>query len=401
MNQFQSTAEIAFWLCLGTVCYAYIGYPLLLMIWSRCRRCRCDPRGEKPQSISVVMAVYNEEAIVEARVRELLEAAASCGGAFEVIVVSDGSTDRTAERAREATEGGVRVLELPANAGKAVALTHGCQAARHEILLFADVRQTWERDAVRQLIDNFRDPSIGAVGGDLVVQSRGGVIGGVCLYWRLEKWLRRQESRIHSTVGVTGAICAVRRELFRPIPRGTILDDVYWPLQVVLQGYRVVHESKARAHDRLPEHGRDEFRRKVRTLSGNFQLLSRLPQTLLPWRNPVWIQFVSHKLLRLVIPWALLAMLVCLVILPGSLYHCLLAAQAGFYAVGLFGLSGAPGSRLRVPSVFASFLVLNAAAWLGFWVWATGKTARSWRKVFYEIAPCDQRAGVESEAILR
>jgi poly-beta-1,6-N-acetyl-D-glucosamine synthase len=401
MDLLWSSAEVAFWLCLGTVCYAYIGYPLVLIIWNCCRPQRSRPLGERPRSVSVVMSLYNEEAAVEARVRELLNAAASFGGEFEVIVVSDGSTDRTAERARAAALGGLRVLELPANAGKAAALTLGCESARHEILLFTDVRQMWEPDAVQHLIERFRDPSVGAVSGDLVVGTRSGVIGGVCLYWRHEKWLRRQESRIHSTVGVTGAISAVRRELFRPIPRGTILDDVYWPLQVVLQGYRVVHESKARAHDLLPEQARDEFRRKVRTLSGNFQLVSRLPQAFLPWRNPVWFQFLSHKLLRLVVPWALLAALVLSVLLREPLYLGLLAAQLAFYAVGLFGLTKAPGSCLRVPSVIASFLVLNAAAWLSFWVWATGKAARSWRKVLYQVAPREQARMVDSEGVLR
>src|SRR5438132_2819396 len=119
-------------------------------------------------------------------------------------------------------------------------------------------------------------------------------------------------------VGATGAISALRRELFRPIPAGTIVDDVYWPLQVALQGFRVVLDPRALAYDRLPERTRDEFRRKVRTLSGNLQLVARLPETLLPWRNPVWFQFVSHKLLRLVVPWALLGLLATSALLPGS-----------------------------------------------------------------------------------
>ena len=109
---------------------------------------------------------------------------------------------------------------------------------------------------------------------------------------------------MHVIVGVTGAISAVRRELFRPIPSGTLLDDVYWPLLVAMQGYRVIHEPRARAYDRLPERPLDEFQRKLRTLTGNFQLVARLPQALLPWRNPIWFQFLSHKLLRLLMPWA-------------------------------------------------------------------------------------------------
>src|SRR5262249_54665110 len=188
----------------------------------------------------------------------------------------------------------------------------------HDILVFADARQRWDPLALRMLLENFADPEVGAVSGDLVVESAPGVMGGVGLYWRYEKWLRKKESQIHSTTGVTGAICAVRRALFPGGPPGTLLDDVYWPLCVVMGGHRVVHDKRAVAYDRLPERARDEFRRKVRTLTGCFQIVTRLPQTLLPWRNPVWVQFVSHKLLRLAVPWALLAMLLGSAVLPGG-----------------------------------------------------------------------------------
>src|SRR5262249_22324823 len=155
-----------------------------------------------------------------------------------------------------------------------------------------------------------------------------GVMAGVGLYWRVEKCLRKLESRLHSMVGVTGAICAVRRELFRPVPPGTLLDDVYWPMQVALQGHRVVHDERAHADARLPEKARDEFRRKVRTLSGNFQLVARLPETLAPWRNPLCWQFISHKLMRLAVPWALLAMLILSWFLPEPVYEAAFWIQA-------------------------------------------------------------------------
>src|SRR5207248_11746164 len=186
----------------------------------------------------------------------------------------------------------------------------GCAAAAGDVLVFADVRQTWAPDALARLLENFADPSVGAATGNLVIERAPGVLDGVGLYWCFEKWLRERESRFASMVGATGAISALRRELFRPIPGGTVLDDAYWPLQVALQGFRVVLDPRAIAHDRLPERTRDEFRRKVRTLSGNFQLVGRLPAALLPWRNPVWLQLVSHKLLRLLVPWLLVPLLV-------------------------------------------------------------------------------------------
>jgi hypothetical protein len=208
-------------------------------------------------------------------------------------------------------------------------------------------------------------------------------MAGVGLYWRFEKWLRRTESRFDSMVSVTGCIAAVRRDLFPVIPAGTILDDVYWPLAVAMAGHRVVHEERARAFDRLPEKARDEFRRKVRTLAGNFQLITLLPSALLPWRNRVLWQFVSHRVLRLIVPWALLVAFVAALLVPGLVYRLAFLSQAVFYLLGVAGCLPGVGARSRIASAIASFLVLNAAAWFAFWVWACGFSSRSWAKIAY------------------
>jgi len=175
----------------------------------------------------------------------------------------------------------------------------------------------------------------------------------------------------------------VRRGLFAPIPTGTVLDDVYWPLCVAMQGYRVVHEERAIAYDSLPPTAACEFRRKVRTLAGNFQLLGRLPRALAPWLNPVAWQLVSRKLLRLAVPWALLVMLACSAILPGALYFNLLGWRRLGYGVGLLGLFPAISTRSRLASAASSFLVLNSAAAVALWVWLRRQTTRSWTKVTY------------------
>ncbi|MDB5332044.1 MAG: glycosyl transferase [Phycisphaerales bacterium] len=380
----------AFWLCAACVVYAYVAYPLFIFAVSakRGRPVRLGPA--RVTSVSVVIAAHNEQASIGRRMRELAAMVTATGLEGEVIVVSDGSTDATADIARKPLPGAappVRVVELPSRQGKAAALNAGCAASRGEVIVFADTRQTWAADALAMLLRNFADPTIGAVGGELVVETAPGVMAGVGMYWRFEKWLRRQESRVHSTVGLTGAIAAVRRKCFQPIPPGTILDDVYWPLRVVMQGFRVVHEGEARAFDRLPDRPRDEFRRKVRTLSSNFQLVTRLPAALLPWRNPVWFQFISHKLLRLAVPWALLALLVSSAMLNGAAYHALLAAQLGFYGAALYGMWHGSQPRMRIAAAAASFVVLNAAAFLAFWVWASGNAGRSWTKVTYTSGP--------------
>ena len=305
----------------------------------------------------------------------------------EIIVISDGSTDRTADLAKERSSLGVQVLELPENAGKAEALAHGSAAARGEVIVLADARQRWAPDALESLLQNFTDPAVGGVSGDLSIDSGPGMLSGVGRYWQYEKWIRRNESMCHSTVGVTGAISAVRRALFPRIPRGTVLDDVYWPMRVVLNGYRVVHDQRAIAYDRLPDKANDEFKRKLRTLTGNFQLVALLPALLVPWRNPIWFQFVSHKIMRLLVPWALLALFAASIMLPQPFYRLALVAQAALYGLGLAGILLPGRSRLPLASTAGSFIMLNAAAFLAFWAWIMGgKSTDYWHKAAYHEA---------------
>jgi cellulose synthase/poly-beta-1,6-N-acetylglucosamine synthase-like glycosyltransferase len=376
--------EIAFWACAACVLYTCFLYPLLIAVLAalRCRRVLLT--RPPPRSVSFVLAAHDEADLIEGRLDELTSLIETAGVEGEIIVVSDGSTDATAELARGPTKGRVHVVELPRRQGKAAALTQGCLLARHEVLVFADMRQRWAPDALPALVDNFGDPTVGAVSGDLVIECSPGVLAGVGLYWRFEKWLRRGESRVFAMVGATGAISAVRRELFRPVPPGTILDDVYWPLCVAMRGYRVMHEVRARAYDRLPLKAKDEFRRKVRTLAGNFQLAALLPTALLPWRNPIWLQFVSHKMLRLVVPWLLPILFVLSAVLPGPVYEWCFWTQAVCYVVGLIGLVPGAADHFRPASAAGSFLVLNAASWFAFWVWVSGRAERSWQKVTYE-----------------
>jgi poly-beta-1,6-N-acetyl-D-glucosamine synthase len=372
---------VLFGICLAIVAYAYVGYPLLVGVWARLfgRSVRCGPFAG---SFTVLLAVRNEEHAIERRLEELQRHIAATGLDGELIVLADGCTDRTVERALRFADEGTRVLSWPENRGKAAALTRGAAEAHGEILVFADVRQTWADDAIARLLGNFADPDVGAVSGDLVLESAPGVLAGVGLYWRFEKWLRRQESRCWSQVGVTGAIAAGRREFFEPIPDGTVLDDVCWPLRIAMPGHRVVHDESARAFDRLPEKPAAEFRRKVRTLAGNLQLAATIPSSLVPWRNRVWLAWISHKLARLVVPWALLGLLAMSLLINSPWAHGFAAVQVACYSLAILGLVPRVG-RNRLCGAAASFLVLNAAAWCAGFVWATGRTASSWRKVDY------------------
>jgi len=379
-----------FWFCFALVVYTYFCYPIFLVIlnrlFRRVRGLRAEPdQARDPRtlrSVSILIPVYNEEQNLPCRLEELLRMIESAKIVGEILIISDASTDRSVEIARQF---GVNVIEMASKQGKAAALNEGAAQAKHELLIFADARQRWADDALVRLIENFDDPTIGAVSGDLVLESAPGVLAGVGLYWRFEKWLRKQESRFGSQVGVTGAISAGRRALFHPIPPGTLLDDVFWPMHVVLQGYRVIHDERAKAYDRLPDRTQDEFRRKVRTLAGNFQLLTLLPASaMLPWCNRVWWQWISHKLMRLAVPWALIGLLACSFFLTEMFYTIFFFIQVACYGVALTGMIPALGRRIRLLGAVGSFLVLNTAAWLAFWVWITGRAGQSWHKAQYQ-----------------
>lgn len=401
-----------FWASVAVVVYTYVGYPLAVAIAARFRPAR-PPGVSSPndQPVSVVLAVFNEESRIAGRICELARLVAARPAGGEVIVVSDGSTDGTIAMAGsaaahfEATSNRcvpVLILSQGTRLGKAMALNRAREAASHPLLIFADARQSWADDALERLTEPLADPAVGAVSGDLVVESSPGVLAGVGLYWKFEKWLRRTESRFDSMISVTGCISAVRRELCVTLPAGTILDDVYWPLSVAMRGYRVVHQEQARAFDRLPDRARDEFRRKIRTLAGNFQLMALLPAALLPWRNRLWWQFVSHRFLRLLVPWALLLAVMTSAATPGLFYRIALSVQLLAYLVGLAGCLPTIAARSRAASGLASFLILNVAAWIAFWVWISGRATRSWGKVRYDsMSPSTMhlQAGLHHEAL--
>lgn len=346
-----------FWISAATVVYVYAGYPLLLAAWARVtRRAPVRKSGPPWPSISIVLAARNEGRRLRARLGNLLEI--SYPGRREIIVVSDGSTDDTREIV-QSFGGPVRLIDLPPG-GKPAALNAGVSAASGEIVVFADARQRFSPDALPHLVANFADPRVGGVTGELVLDaehrailaarpatadanvSREGdstVGDGVGLYWRYEKWLRRNESAVWSTLGATGAIYALRRSLWRPLPPDTLLDDVLAPMRAVLAGSRIVFEERARAFDQASPDAAAESRRKVRTLAGNYQILAQEPRLLLPVANPVWLQYVSHKIGRLLIPWALAGALLAsaMLMFDGWFYAAAFAAQGLFYTLAIYG----------------------------------------------------------------
>jgi biofilm PGA synthesis N-glycosyltransferase PgaC len=342
----------------GFIAYVYVGYPALLVVWAtlkgrvlRLPEPHAAPRGvragaERAPGVSVIIAARNEAARLPARIENLL-ASDYPAGRLQIIVASDGSIDRTPDALAPYGDA-IELLVLPPS-GKAAALNAAVAHARHPILVFADARQRFAPDAIRRLVSHFADPQIGAVSGELVLDCESAaaeasprastIAEGVGAYWKYEKWLRRREAIVGSTIGVTGAIYAMRRWLWQPLPPETLLDDVLGPMRVVLRGYKVTFDADARAFDRSSPDASSELRRKVRTLAGNFQLLAQEPRLVVPALNPVWVQFVSHKIGRLLVPYALLALFAASAVLSGSswFYAVALAAQVLFYGLAVYG----------------------------------------------------------------
>ena len=362
-----------FWMSVAVIGYTYIGY--VAWLWLRARfRPRPIQRAPYFPQITVLMVVRNEERNLSAKI-ENLSSLDYPSDKIEFVVVSDGSTDKTSEILTRISDPRFQTLLLPETSGKASGLNQGLQIARGDIIVFTDARQQIEPKACRLLMENFADPVVGCASGELMLghPNAGEVAQGMGLYWRIEKAIRELESDSGSVIGATGALYAVRRALLVPIPPDTILDDVFLPMEVVRQGHRVVFDGRARAWDTPNLGGKKEFARKVRTLGGNYQLLEIAPW-LLTSRNPVRFEFVSHKLLRLAIPFALAAALLASFVVPQPVYRLAMFLQLLFYSLSVLGLMPLKrGPLARVTDAALVFVVLNSAALVAFMNFVTGR----------------------------
>lgn len=338
----------------------WLAYPAAVAVIARLMRRSVVPPLASLPSATCVLAAREQPARIEGRVRSWLSS--DYPGPLDVVVALDpSSTDRWAPPPDLADR--VQVVTGDDPGGKCANLNAGVRSARGEILIMGDAHQAFAPDAIRRLVARFGDPRIGAVAGQLEIPAdAAGFVSR--LYWNYERGLRANEARIHSTIGVSGAIYAVRRALWEPLPAGLILDDVHLPMRLVLGGHRVAFETGATARESRRVEARQEFRRKVRTLTGNYQLCLWLPAVLVPVRNPVWLQFVLHKLARLGTPFALLACLLGAVLAIPALPRALATALLGSFAVGAALLAFSPdpvSRRLRTAAMLFGGLVAAPA----------------------------------------
>lgn len=377
-------ALVIFLLSLAGTAYVYFGYPLLLLLLGKLSPRPVRATGATP-SVTILIAAYDEERVIGQKVENSL-ALDYPAERLEVLVVSDGSTDRTEEivaALAAAHPERVRLLALP-RSGKVRALNEGARRATGEVLVLTDANSFLAADALTWLVSPFADPEVGGVCGNKRLRPKettDATAGGEGLYWRYDKWLKARESRIGSIVAADGGLYALRRELYVPVEDPAQADDIAISARVVLQGYRLLYEGRAVAVEDAPEEGRDEFRRKVRVTNHSVRALLNLGPKL--WTSGLYsVELLSHKLFRHLVPWLLLAMLGTNAVLAmGSpLFALVLAGHLAFYALAGAGflLRHRRIGRSRPLYVPYYFTLVNLAALLGVVSILRGERVRTW-----------------------
>jgi biofilm PGA synthesis N-glycosyltransferase PgaC len=380
------------WLTGALVCavllfYTFVGYPVLVTLIARYRHKPLNGQPGWQPRVAVVIVMHNEAARVRSKLATLLDQDYPCDH-VRIVVVSDGSTDGTVrcvqEFAAENPTMAVTIVDKTERRGKAACLNDAVATGDEPVVVFTDARQMLNLQAVSALVDTLSDPAVAVVSGELEFRREGmqSFGDGVDAYWRYEKMIRKAEARLHSVPGATGALYAMRRAAFRPIDPHTILDDVAIPMQACLLGGRVVFDPRALAYDDAAQAPAQERARKVRTLAGNFQLLALMPQLCVPWRNPIFWQYLSHKVLRLLAPWAMLGLLLFSLLLAPShpVAQVVFGLQLLFYVTALGALQFNVLSRWKPLRVAAAFVALNAFAVLGLWAWLMQQDLHRWKR---------------------
>jgi cellulose synthase/poly-beta-1,6-N-acetylglucosamine synthase-like glycosyltransferase len=374
---------LAFWVACGFVVYTYLGYPIGIWCISRLRpEVSTDPatRLDWP-AVTIVIAVHNEQQHIVRKI-ENLRALDYPKDILHFVFVSDGSNDATNELILR--EPNIRLLSYPQRRGKPHALNCALEVVHTPIVVFADVRQLIDANALRYLVARLLHPGTGAVSGELVhLETASNTARHIGLYWRYEKWIRKAESRLGSTLGATGALYAMSRADFVPLPVDTLLDDFEIPMRVVRKKQRIAFESRALIFDELQQDTAGERKRKVRTLTGNFQSCVRNPWLFSP-ANPLLVQFLSHKVFRLLMPYALTVLLLsaaaCAATGSGSFYTGAALAQGTFYVMAIGGMLEQRLRDNRLVSFAMVFVELNWTAVLALKNFATEHVDPRWQK---------------------
>lgn len=375
---------VIFWLAFFLVTYTYIGYPSVIVLLSRLRNRSVPAALIEWPAVSIIVPFCNESHRVLPKLTTLKSL--NYAGEIQIIFVSDGEEDETAEVIRGCASEGVEPVVLSARRGKPVALNAAMTVAQHDLVLFTDARQMIDQEALASLVASMlgsakrHGQKVGAVSGELVFLDKNEDAANVGLYWRYEKIIRQAESRYASVPGVTGAMYLIKKRHIRPLSEDALLDDFEMPLAVLRAGERVILDSDAHVFDHVAEDIEKEKARKIRTLTGNFQAFSRNAWLFLPWINPIWWQFISHKVLRLVVPYCLVILFVTPLFSFSEIYAVFWLGQGVFYLLAVGNLCGWKGCKKGVAAVARLFVELNLAAVIGAYRFFFGVVDARWER---------------------
>jgi cellulose synthase/poly-beta-1,6-N-acetylglucosamine synthase-like glycosyltransferase len=374
---------LLFWGALILLSYTYVIYPGIIFLRGLLLRKPYKNASITPY-VSVIIAAYNEANNIGARLDNLLSLDYP-RDLLEVIVASDGSTDRTDAIVSSYSKRGVRLLTLPRQ-GKFAALNAAVEASTGEILVFSDANSIYAPDAIRELVKPFADPIVGGVAGDqryLKPASSGSSGEGERSYWSFDRMLKKSQSRSGNVISATGAIYAIRRGLFQSIPAGAV-DDFVTSTRVIAQGYRLVFAEKAFAYEHVAASPKLEFGRKVRVINQGLNAVLAMRELLNPFRYHFYaIQLFSHKVLRrmMFIPLMVLFLVSPFLWREGFLYQAAIVGQVGFYGLALLGLIMDGRTRLGGLKLFSIpffFCMVYAASLIATLQVLRGEKIRGW-----------------------
>jgi cellulose synthase/poly-beta-1,6-N-acetylglucosamine synthase-like glycosyltransferase len=382
-----ASIAVLFWVSVAILFHVYLGYPVAVVLWAK-RFPRPVRQSPIEPSVCLFVTANDEASVIEAKITNCLSLDYP-RDRLEILVASDGSVDGTNEIVGAFAPHGVRLLAFPTRRGKIAAINDGMAGVSAEIVVFSDANTFLHPGAIRALVRNFADDTVGAVSGDVALEGeRAALASSEDLYYRYERWLQACESRIGTMVGVDGALYAIRRELFVPPPVDTILDDMAIPMAVARAGRRVVFEPEAQAHERGSETATEEFVRKSRVVAGAVQFLGR-PDSAVPRSNRQLVfTMVSHKALRWLSPILALQVLAASAVLAwySTWFLVIAVVQLFFMAGGVAGCSPAL-RRLGPIGIAHYFWLVQAAAALGVARGLLGQQSVAWRR--FQRAPVE------------
>jgi cellulose synthase/poly-beta-1,6-N-acetylglucosamine synthase-like glycosyltransferase len=378
--------NIVIYFLIFIICFAYFGYPLVLIFISFFKNNSIHKDDAYFPKVSILIAAYNEEAFIEQKIINTLELNYP-KELFSIVIVSDGSTDKTDEIVLKYENQGVKLFRVEGRVGKTEARNQAVIQERSEIIVFSDATAIYEKDAIVKLIRNFSDKTVGMVSGNLryVEQNTGHMGLATKIYWKYESTIKFAQSRLWTLTGAVGCINAFRRELYHVLP-SNIIEDFTEPLMIIAQNYRIVFESEAIAYERTTQLPQQEFLMRVRVIRGGMRgfIYAFANLNIVEHFFPI-VQLICHKVLRWLAPIFLIALFVLsfvnFIFLSTNVSTFLFLSQLFFYVLAMFGLFiKMPMKLMSIPTYF---LIINAASFKALYLTLTKDLEATWETNIY------------------